>query len=102
MAGRPRLLEEDQMLEKAVELFWQNGYEATSMEDLLHCMSLNKGSLYHVFGSKRELFSKALDFFGKKSQEDVERKIQEAASPLEGIKSFFLELASADRSLHEK
>jgi TetR/AcrR family transcriptional repressor of nem operon len=102
MAGRPRLLEEDQMLEKALEMFWENGYEATSMEDLLHCMSLNKGSLYHVFGSKRELFSKTLDFFGKKSQNDIERKILEVESPVVGIKNFFLEVASSKRRLHEK
>ena len=102
MAGRPKLLEEDQMLEKAVGLFWENGYEATSMEDLLDCMSLNKGSLYHVFGSKRELFSKTLDFFGKKSQQYIERKIQEAESPVEGIKNFFLGVASSNRRLHEK
>lgn len=102
MAGRPRLLNEDQMLEKALELFWENGYEATSMEDLLACMGLNKGSLYHVFGSKRELFLKTLEFFGKKSQEDIERKIQAAENPIVGIKNFFFELASSNRGLHEK
>ena len=90
------------MLEKALEQFWENGYEATSMEDLLDCMNLNKGSLYHVFGSKRELFSRTLDFFGKKSQKDIERKILEAKSPVEGIKNFFLGLASSNRRLHEK
>lgn len=102
MAGRPRLLNEDQMLEKALELFWENGYEATSMEDLLDCMGLNKGSLYHVFGSKRELFLKTLEFFGKKSQQDIKRKIQAAESPIEGIKNFFFEVASSSRGLHEK
>jgi TetR/AcrR family transcriptional regulator, transcriptional repressor for nem operon len=72
------------------------------MDDLLECMSLNKGSLYHVFGSKRELFSKALDFFAKNSQKDIERKIQEADSPVEGIKNFFFELASSKRGVHDR
>lgn len=102
MAGRPRILEEDQMLQKAIDLFWENGYEATSLEDLLSGMDLNKGSLYHVFGSKRELFSRALDFFGRESQKGIEKKISAARTPVEGIRKFFLELASAGNKLHAK
>ncbi len=53
----------DEALEKAMHVFWHKGYEATSMEDLLSAMDLNRGSLYATFGGKRELFLKAMDLY---------------------------------------
>ena len=44
-----------------MQVFWHKGYEATSMEDLLTAINLNRGSLYATFGDKRELFLKAMD-----------------------------------------
>ena len=59
----PRLKEfnPDEALEKAMQVFWHKGYEATSMEDLLSAMDLNRGSLYDTFGDKRKLFLKVMD-----------------------------------------
>jgi TetR/AcrR family transcriptional repressor of nem operon len=59
----PRLKEfiPDDALEKAMQVFWHKGYEATSMEDLLEAMDLNRGSLYDTFGDKRQLFLKVMD-----------------------------------------
>jgi TetR/AcrR family transcriptional repressor of nem operon len=51
----------DEALEKAMQVFWHKGYEATSMEDLLTAMDLNRGSLYDTFGDKRQLFLKVID-----------------------------------------
>lgn len=51
----------DEALEKAMQVFWHKGYEATSMEDLLTAMDLNRGSLYNTFGDKRQLFLKVID-----------------------------------------
>jgi TetR/AcrR family transcriptional regulator, transcriptional repressor for nem operon len=58
---RPKEFNPDDALEKAMHVFWHKGYEATSMEDLLTAMNLNRGSLYDTFGDKRELFLKAMD-----------------------------------------
>jgi TetR/AcrR family transcriptional repressor of nem operon len=44
-----------------MQVFWHKGYEATSMEDLLSAMDLNRGSLYDTFGDKRTLFLKVID-----------------------------------------
>lgn len=60
---RPKEFNPDEALEKAMQVFWHKGYEATSMEDLLTAMNLNRGSLYATFGDKRELFLKALDLY---------------------------------------
>lgn len=58
---RPKEFNPDTALEKAMHVFWHKGYEATSMEDLLSAMAINRGSLYATFGDKRELFLKAMD-----------------------------------------
>lgn len=58
--ARPREFDEDEALEKAMQLFWTKGYEAASMTDLTDAMNLNKGSLYAAFGSKHDLFLSAI------------------------------------------
>ncbi len=50
----------DAALTKAMQAFWARGYEATSMQDLVACMGINRGSLYATFGDKRRLFLQAL------------------------------------------
>jgi TetR/AcrR family transcriptional repressor of nem operon len=59
--SRPKEFNPDDAIEKAMHVFWHKGYEATSMEDLLSAMNLNRGSLYDTFGGKRKLFLKAMD-----------------------------------------
>ncbi len=59
--ARPKEFDPDEALDKAMHVFWHKGYEATSMEDLLSAMGINRGSLYATFGDKRELFLKAMD-----------------------------------------
>lgn len=58
---RPKEFNPDDALDKAMQVFWHKGYEATSMEDLLTAMDLNRGSLYDTFGDKRQLFLKVID-----------------------------------------
>lgn len=58
---RPKEFNPDEVLEKAMHVFWHKGYEATSVEDLLAAMDLNRGSLYDTFGDKRQLFLKVID-----------------------------------------
>ena len=50
----------DEALAKAMNAFWARGYEATSVQDLVACMGINRGSLYATFGDNRQLFIQAL------------------------------------------
>lgn len=61
--GRPKCFNEQHALEKATLLFWQYGYEATSIGDLTKALGITAPSLYSTFGDKAQLFQKCLDYY---------------------------------------
>jgi TetR/AcrR family transcriptional regulator, transcriptional repressor for nem operon len=61
--GRPKGYERDAALLAARDLFWEQGYERTSVADLEARTGLNRSSLYQEFGSKRQLFEAALECY---------------------------------------
>ncbi|MBS0536814.1 MAG: TetR/AcrR family transcriptional regulator [Proteobacteria bacterium] len=63
--GRPREFNTEQALDKALDVFWRNGYEGTSISELTHAMGISPPSLYAAFGNKEKLFRSALDRYAE-------------------------------------
>ncbi|MGI8867245.1 MAG: TetR/AcrR family transcriptional regulator, partial [Rubrobacteraceae bacterium] len=84
---RVKAFDPDQALEAAMRMFWQRGFEATSMRDLLNGMSIGRGSFYDTFGDKRTLFLASLDRFEKVRTSRINETLQD--SGLEGVEEFF-------------
>jgi TetR/AcrR family transcriptional repressor of nem operon len=93
----PRLREFDTnaAVDRAVETFWQHGYDGTGMQDLCESMDLHSGSVYAAFGDKRGLFLAAMDrYIDTVSREAIER-IGGAPSGMAGIRAYFDHLVEA-------
>ena len=88
--ARPREFDVDDALDRAMNVFWAKGYEATSMSDLMAAMDLSKSSLYDTFGSKHELFLSALQRYNDKvTGPGVGAVVQGAGGGKAGIKAVF-------------
>ena len=66
--ARPRQFDEDAVLDAAMQRFWNNGYEATSMRDLAEVTGLTTPSLYNAFGDKRAIYRLVLDRYLRLTQ----------------------------------
>lgn len=87
MARKKQYIEEE-VIEKAMQLFWRNGYENTSMQQLEKEMGINKFSIYSSFGSKRGVFLESLKSYKERIKELFEN-FKNASNGLEDIKKFF-------------
>jgi TetR/AcrR family transcriptional regulator, copper-responsive repressor len=67
--GRPRSFDRDAALAAAMDVFWQKGFEATSISDLTEAMGINPPSLYSAFGDKEQLFLEAIETYSKRRGE---------------------------------
>jgi len=101
-AGRPKDFDEATVLDKAIELFWKKGYEATSLEELLDTMGMGKGSMYHNFGNKREVFKLALNRFNQKYIGMLDAELAKAKDPIAFIKEYFRDIARQATDDHKK
>jgi AcrR family transcriptional regulator len=75
--GRPRVLDRDVALEVAARLFWEHGYEGTSIADLTQAMGVTPPSLYATFASNEDLYRQALDH-------NIERETKRRSEALQG------------------
>ena len=63
--GRPRTFDAENALDKAMKVFWEKGYEGSSLPELTEAMGMNRPSMYAVFGNKENLFRMALDRYAQ-------------------------------------
>jgi AcrR family transcriptional regulator len=93
---RPRSFDEEQVLGAVREQFWEAGYAATSVDDLMEATGLGKGSLYGAFGDKRHLFLRVLDDYRAEQVAGVQQALAGPKPAWERLVS--LVMAAADRA----
>ncbi len=95
---RPQQFDRDDVLDRALSVFWRQGYEAASIQDLVDATGLNRGSLYNAFGDKAQLFAEVMERYSASSPVTT---LIDAANPENGengenartlIRDFFIAL----------
>jgi len=86
---RPPGFERSEVLQKATRVFWQRGYGATSINDLVAATGLQPGSIYAAFGSKKNMFLEVVDQYNGQFLGNVRAKLQGSPSSLAAIRAFF-------------
>jgi TetR/AcrR family transcriptional repressor of nem operon len=94
--GRPKSFEPDVVVAQAMETFWTKGYADTSPADLAEATGVGKGSLYHAFGSKRELFDKALELYCQTGAEVTEEVLTQPGTAKERFRAYLVMLVDRD------
>jgi len=87
----PRIEEFDKelVLRKTMNVFWEKGYNGTSMQDLVDATGLNRSSIYNSFGSKLELYQNTLSTYQQEAGGLFQKALIKAKNPLEAIQFIF-------------
>lgn len=103
MAGRPKIFDEREVVDKAVNVFWTKGYEAASADELLEAMGIGKGSFYLAFkGGKKELYEKSLQQYSDRFNRQLLHDLSVSENPVQLIRNFFMALADDPKSKQVK
>lgn len=93
--GRPRAFDRDAALERATCLFWEKGFEATSITDLTQAMGIGAPSLYAAFRSKEALYAEALRHYAEANEGYVWAGFRSAATARGAVRSLLMDSAAA-------
>ncbi|MCF2718484.1 TetR/AcrR family transcriptional regulator [Paenibacillus sp. 203] len=93
---RPREFDEDQALDAAMRIFWEKGFEATSLSDLTSKMGIQRPSIYAAFGDKKQLFEAALRKYTQSHAAYVRSRLQSNSSVKEAFYNFFGEVVAEE------
>jgi TetR/AcrR family transcriptional repressor of nem operon len=85
--GRPLEFDPHLALQSAMEVFWRQGYEATSLRDLLAAMAISKSSFYQAFDSKHGLFEQCLELFRNRQVKRMLAALDKAPSGKEFLRA---------------
>jgi TetR/AcrR family transcriptional repressor of nem operon len=85
--ARNKEFDPDVVLERALEVFWTHGYEATSIADLVERLGIGRASLYATYGSKHELYLKALDRYVQMRDPGILDRLSQPGPVLPAVRS---------------
>ena len=87
--GRPMQFEPDDALNAIKNVFWQKGYEGTSMKDIEKVSGINKQSLYRLFGDKRTMYLRALNHYEQQEANALARLLKQPGSARQRFRQLF-------------
>jgi len=87
--GRPREFDPEDALDEAVEVFWTQGFDATSLRDLLRAMDLSKSSFYQTYGSKGELYLQCIDRYRNRVADRMMQELEQTETARAFIEDAF-------------
>ena len=94
--GRPRGFDAEAALRIAIDVLWQQGYEATSLEALSHAMGLSRSSFYACFGSKHALLMAAVQRYADDRYATLTERVAASADPREAVRAMLAVIADVD------
>jgi TetR/AcrR family transcriptional regulator, transcriptional repressor for nem operon len=98
--ARPREFDEADALDAAMNCFWRDGYETTSVRNLAAQMGITGASLYNAFGDKRSLFCQVLRRYAERSTRERIARLESTLPPKQAVRSFLGEIV--ERSLDDR
>lgn len=96
--ARPQEFEVNDVLDHAMDVFWQKGFDDASIQDLVDATGLNRGSLYNAFGDKAQLFASVMERYRAMSPARLLASAPDDASPHQLIRDFLESLVERARS----
>ena len=87
--GKPLSFDRDQALERAMEYFWNHGYEASGMTGLLEHMGIQRQSFYNTFGSKEEVLLESIQMYSNGMHKKFSEILEDAKTPFEKLDRIF-------------
>ena len=99
--ARPVEFDEAKVLTSAMEQFWKEGYEASSVQKLLDCTGINRGTLYNSFGDKDTFFKSCIDQYSNIIERHLNASLKnEKLGPWESISAYFTESVAGVSNRH--
>lgn len=93
--GRPKAFDKDRALLAAMRTFWAQGYEGTSIQDLVSATGVNKPSLYATFGCKEEIFRQAVELYDRVEGRATSQSLSAARTAREAVETMLRSNARA-------
>lgn len=92
--GRPRGFDMEQAIQAARDVFWNKGYDGTSLDDLQEAMGIGRPSLYHAFGDKRSLFLRTLEHYNQNVAAKALGQLRSSSDVHQALRALFCQVAS--------
>jgi AcrR family transcriptional regulator len=96
--ARKKAYKEEDVIEKAMHVFWRNGYEATSVRQLEKEMGINQFSIYASFKDKKGVFIESIKCYNQMLIQKIVNKLTASNNGIEGIKEFFIDFLNFSKT----